>query len=146
MQKWRIIPSNQTIIRLVCVCLLLVNILNVSGCSTSQLTTSSSKNSILPVSDSAQLPQAIKQLLQQADDQYHQGLYKETLATLERAIRIKPRHAEIWSRMALVYLQQQKFQQAEQHAKRSNSYIKSNSSLENFNNDLIRKALAGQQL
>jgi len=93
--------------------------------------------SILPVADSAQMPSALSELMLKADQQYMQGQYPSALATLERAVRIKPRYPEIWSRMAQVYAQQGRAAQARQHAERSNSYIKSNDRLKTFNQQFI---------
>ncbi|VAW57839.1 hypothetical protein MNBD_GAMMA07-440, partial [hydrothermal vent metagenome] len=42
-----------------------------------------------------------------------------------------------WSRMAQVYLDQGKLEQAKQHAKRSNSVIKNNVQFKSFNNHII---------
>ena len=92
----------------------------------------------MPVADSAQLPDVIKSLISQSDKQYLNNDFAGALATLERAVRINPRYAEVWSRMAQVYLKQGKLEQARQHAKRSNSVIKNNDSLRKFNNKIIR--------
>jgi len=100
---------------------------------------------VLPVADSRHMPPVIKDLLRQADQQFLQGAYNDSLVTLERALRIKPRYPEIWSRMAQVYLYQGKFPQTRQHAERSNSYIKNNADLMYFNNKLIQNAREGIQ-
>lgn len=92
---------------------------------------------VLPVADNAQLPDVIKSLISQSDNQYLNNEFTGALATLERALRINPRYAEVWSRMAQIYLKQGKVQQAQQHAKRSNSVIKDNRSLREFNNAII---------
>jgi len=110
----------------------------ISACAPRIMDTDRSPESLLPVADSAQLPQVIRDLLQQADQQYLQGKPNEALVTLERAVRIKPRYPEIWSRMAQIYYQQNMLQQARQHAERSNSYIRNNPALREFNNQLIQ--------
>lgn len=104
-----------------------------------------SHDGVLPVADNRHMPAAIKGLLEQADQEFLQGEYNESLATLERALRIKPRSPETWSRMAQVYLYQGKFPQTRQHAERSNSYIKDNDDLKYFNEKLIQTAREGIQ-
>jgi len=96
--------------------------------------------SILPVPDSPKLPAVIKRLMTLADEQYHQSKTSDSIVTLERAIRIKPRYPEIWSRMAAVYAHLGKMSQAKQYAERSNSYIKNNHPLKSFNDDIINSA------
>lgn len=144
MQKWRYFPTNKTIIQLVWVAPFIMGALLLLSCTSSNIAKQSTQLSMLPVSDSHLLPQVIKSLLDQADTLYLQGRYTESLAALERAVRIKPRHAEIWSRMAQVYYKQNKFQQAEQHARRSNSYIQNNQPLKNYNDNLIQNAVKEQ--
>ena len=104
-----------------------------------------SHDGVLPVTDNRQMPAVIKGLLEQADQQFLQGEYNESLATLERALRIKPRYPETWSRMAQVYLYQGKFPQTRQHAERSNRYIKDNDDLQTFNDKPIQTAREGIQ-
>jgi len=96
-----------------------------------------SANNILPVADNRNLPDVIKSLIQQSDEQFMNHNLSGSLATLERAVRINPRHAEVWSRMAQIYLQQGNIEQAKQHAKRSNSVIKNNTPLKAFNDNII---------
>ncbi len=138
MQIRRIIISNQAFIRLIRFCsFFIVSLFLLSSCATPKPDTPEKPFSILPVTDSRQLPGVIVELLRQADTQYQQENFSSSLATLERAVRINPRYPEVWSRMAQVYLQQGKIEQARQHAKRSNSYIKNNALLQEFNNNLI---------
>jgi len=136
--------SAQTLIQLaISVCLLGFFLLT-SSCTVS--TGLGSKEgaienlSILPVADSPELPAVIKRLMNLADAQYHQSKISDSIVTLERAIRIKPRYPEIWSRMAAVYAHLDKMPQAKQYAERSNSYIKNNHPLKVFNDDIINSA------
>ncbi len=96
--------------------------------------------SILPVADNDDMPSALTDLMAQADQQYIKGEYQVALSTLERALRIKPRYPEVWSRMAQVYASQGETKQAQQHAERSNSYIKRNDALKAFNQQFIDTA------
>jgi len=125
--------------------LLPLSLLFLAGCAQFNLGQPTGHPGVLPVADSQQIPAVIADLLEQADQQFLQGEYNESLATLERAVRIKPRYAEVWSRMAQVYLHQGKFPQTRQHAERSNSYIKNNQDLKYFNNKLIHMAREGIQ-
>jgi Flp pilus assembly protein TadD len=144
MQVSRIYRTNQTFFQLIlslALCLLLL-----AGCAPKQPASMDATDSILPIADAANLPEVIQSLLTQSDSQYLKHNYSGALATLERALRISPRHAEIWSRMAQVYLQQGDLEQARQHAKRSNSVVKNNTLLKDFNNDIIElKKLTPQE-
>jgi len=117
----------------------LVSILLVAllGCVQPRQHVEVSANNILPVADNRNLPDVIKSLIQQSDEQFMNHNLSGSLATLERAVRINPRHAEVWSRMAQIYLQQGNIEQAKQHAKRSNSVIKNNTPLKAFNDNII---------
>lgn len=75
-----------------------------------------------------------------ADKQYFESSVSDAIATLERAIRIKPRYPEIWSRMAYIYAQLGQAAQASQYAERSNSYIKRNQLLKQFNDEFIQSS------
>jgi len=58
---------------------------------------------------------------------------------LQRALRISPKNAQLWSEMADVKLQQGKFSQAEQFARKSNS-VSSDSLLQLRNQEIIEQA------
>ena len=125
--------------------ILLILLSLLASCAQLNSGLNSGHDGVLPVADNRHMPAVIKGLLEQADQQFLQGEYNESLATLERALRIKPRSPETWSRMAQVYLYQGKFPQTRQHAERSNSYIKDNEGLKYFNNKLIQTAREGIQ-
>lgn len=147
MQIWRITISTQALVqlagRLTKSGLVALGISWLAACAQFNLGMPDSHDGVLPVADSRDFPPVIQGLLQQADQQFLQGEYNASLVTLERALRIKPRYPEIWSRMAQVYLYQGKFTQTRQHAERSNSYIKNNASLKYFNDKLIQNASEG---
>jgi len=144
MYYWRFNQSAQTLIQLVLLVFVLGLFLLTSSCSVGPGLGSKDELiehvSILPVPDSPELPAVIKRLMNLADQQFHQSKTADSIVTLERAIRIKPRYPEIWSRMAAVYAHLGKMPQAKQYAERSNSYIKNNRPLKSFNNDLINSA------
>jgi Tfp pilus assembly protein PilF len=144
MYHWRFIQSAQTLIQLVFLLSIAGLLLLTSSCAVGPGMGSKDELiqtvSILPVADSPELPAVIKRLMNLADEQYHQSKTSDSIVTLERAIRIKPRYPEIWSRMAAVYAHLGKMSQAKQYAERSNSYIKNNHPLKPFNDDLINSA------
>jgi len=116
---------------------LLVLLLWLGGCTQTRPGEADPANRVLPVEDSYDLPDVIKTLINQSDEQYLNQNLAGSLATLERAIRINPRHGEVWSRMAQVYLKLGNLEQAKQHAKRSNSVLKNNPQLKAFNDRII---------
>ena len=141
MQVSRIHRTYQTFIQLrpnnlILILLLQFSTLWLTACAP-QMISQQSETGILPVADNAQLPDVMKSLISQSDNQYLNNDFSGALATLERAVRINPRYAEVWSRMAQIYLTQGKVEQARQHAKRSNSVIKDNNQLRDFNNSII---------
>lgn len=134
--------SNQTIFQLAWVGAVLASLF-IAGCSGIPLPADSGQQktiataSILPVADSKELPAVIQNLMTLADQQYFDNRVDDAIVTLERAIRIRPRYPEIWSRMAYIYAQLGKQDQAFQYAQRSNSYINLNPRLKSFNDELI---------
>ena len=143
MYYWRFTQSAQTLIQLVLSLTIVGLLLLTTSCTVGPGLGSKDEIravSILPVPDSPELPAVIKRLMTLADEQYHQSKTSDSIVTLERAIRIKPRYPEIWSRMAAVYAHLGKMSQAKQYAERSNTYIKNNHPLKSFNDDLINSA------
>lgn len=143
MQKRWITISAQTIIQLVTVSVVSLVLFVSAGCSGLQTDQPPADSQVLPVTDPADMPQAIQKLVATADQQFINGQFNESLATLERAIRIKPRQAEVWSRMAKIYSRLEQHSQALQYARRSNGYIRNNPPLKQFNDALIESATAG---
>ncbi len=134
--------SNQTILQLALISAVLASLF-IAGCSGIPLPADSDQDapvataSILPVADSKELPAVILNLMTLADQQYFDNRVDDAIVTLERAIRIRPRYPEIWSRMAYIYAQRGKLDQAFEYAQRSNSYIDLNPRLKSFNDELI---------
>ena len=74
-------------------------------------------------------------------DQYDQSGNTEAAAdTLERALRIEPRNARLWSRLAAVRLQQGQADQAEQLALKSNALSQYNRQLQADNWRIVARA------
>ncbi len=83
---------------------------------------------------------AVVALLDRAD-QYDQSGNNEAAAdTLERALRIEPRNAGLWSKLAAVRLQQGQSEQAEQLALKSNALSHYNQQLKSENWRIIARA------
>lgn len=64
---------------------------------------------------------AIVALLQTAEDQQLDGHYEQAAAALERALRLEPRNAMLWHRLAQVRLSQGQWGNAMDFAAKSNS-------------------------
>ncbi len=77
----------------------------------------------LPVAPRAAAPQspAVVALLDNADRQAGSGKLDAAAAALERALRIEPRNALLWQRLADIRLRQQQPDQAESLALKSNT-------------------------
>jgi len=144
MYDWRFIQSTEKLIQLVFSFTFIGLLFVTSSCSVGPGVVTKEGQvqavSILPVADNPNLPAVIKRLMNLADEQFQQSKISDSILTLERAIRIKPRYPEIWSRMAAVYAHLGKMPQAIQYAKRSNSYINNKHPLKSFNDDLINSA------
>lgn len=87
---------------------------------------------------------AIKKLMKDALRWRDQGQSVKAVATLERALRIKPRNPFIWSELAQLRYSQQQYRQAESMALRSNHYTGANVELKRSNWRLIANARAKQ--
>lgn len=79
---------------------------------------------------------AVKDLWDQAEAARASGDYETAALKLERALRIEPNDAVMWSRLAEVHLAQGNSQQAENLAAKSNAITVDNSTL-NYRNWLI---------
>lgn len=87
---------------------------------------------------------AVVALLDNAGQQTRSGDLDAAAAALERALRLEPRNAEVWSRLAGIRLQQSQFDQAINLASKSNTLAGNNPTLVARNNRII--AQARQQL
>ncbi len=79
-------------------------------------------------------------LLKTARDQQASGNLTGAAATLERALRIEPRNAVVWSNLAKIRFSQKQYQRAASLATKSNSLARGNSTLKRSNWLLIAKA------
>lgn len=85
-------------------------------------------------------PSAVAALMQEADENSASGSLDNAAATLERAIRIQPRNALLWQKLAEVRLRQQQPGLAEDLAKKSNILAKSDKALTKKNWSIIAQA------
>jgi tetratricopeptide (TPR) repeat protein len=92
-----------------------------------------------PAAASTSLPPAADTLARQAEQQRQSGDYVGAAATLERALRIAPREAYLWNRLARVRLEQGLPAQAQNFASRSNS-LSSDATLKQDNGRVIAAA------
>jgi len=79
-------------------------------------------------------------LLDEADRYAQKGRPERAVATLERALRIEPRNAQLWHRLARVRFQQGQFEQVVNLAARSNSLAGNDTRLRAANWRLIGTA------
>lgn len=83
------------------------------------------------------LPAAAASLATQAEQQRERGDYVAAAATLERAIRIQPREAYLWNRLARVRLDQKNYTQASSLAQKSNALSKDQAQIKEDNWGMI---------
>ena len=83
---------------------------------------------------------AVVALLGQADSYRRAGDTGNEAATVERALRIEPKNARLWSRLAAIRLDQGQPQQAEQLALKSNSLAAGDRRLQSRNWQLVARA------
>ena len=79
-------------------------------------------------------------LMNEADSYAQQGDTARASSTIERALRIEPRNALLWQRLAKVRLQQQQWQQAIALARKSNALAAQNRQLQSENWGIIAQA------
>lgn len=83
---------------------------------------------------------AVIDLIQTAEQQRHRGDMPGAAATLERALRIEPRNAYLWNRLANVRLSQERYTQVENLAAKSNALAAADRDLRRENWQLIARA------
>lgn len=83
---------------------------------------------------------AVLAMLKKADGQLQTGQLDGAVATLERALRLEPRNAWIWHRLAALRLQQGNMQQAINMAAKSNALIGEDNPLRAHNDSIIARA------
>lgn len=87
---------------------------------------------------------AVQVLMRRAEDQRSAGDYAAAAASLERGLRIEPRNARLWNRLAHVRSEQGQVQRVEQFAAKSNALAGNDDGLRADNWQLIAEARATQ--
>lgn len=87
---------------------------------------------------------AVVALLERADQQYATRDLDAAAASLERALRIEPRNAVLWHKLAAIRLEQGQSAQAVQLASKSNSFAGGDTRLQARNWRLIATARRAQ--
>jgi predicted Zn-dependent protease len=87
---------------------------------------------------------AVLALLDDAEKQIQGGQVELAAAGLERALRLEPKNALLWSRLAEIRLIQKNWQQAYVLANKSNSLAQENRLLQRQNWQIIAQAKAAQ--
>jgi hypothetical protein len=85
---------------------------------------------------------AVVALLSGAERKRAGGEFDAAVAALERALRIEPRNALLWHRLALIRFEQKRYTQAMDLAARSNSLPHADARLREANRALIQRAKA----
>lgn len=94
----------------------------------------------LPPPATASSGGAVVALLDQAEGYHRAGDVGNEAATIERALRIDPRNASLWHRLANVRLDQGRAQEAVQLALKSNALAGDNRALQVSNWQLVARA------
>ncbi|MCU7959910.1 MAG: tetratricopeptide repeat protein [gamma proteobacterium symbiont of Bathyaustriella thionipta] len=84
--------------------------------------------------------QAVLSLQAKSEEQARSGNISGAVSTLERALRIEPKNARLWNRLAHLRLEQGQFQQAGDLAGKSNALAQNDSNLKRDNWLLISLA------
>ena len=82
---------------------------------------------------SASMGSAASSLMSKAEQQQQTGDLAGAASTLERALRIEPRNALLWNRLANVRLEQQRYALASELASKSNAFAGSDNALKSNN-------------
>lgn len=83
---------------------------------------------------------AVQALVKRAEDQRASGQLVAAAASLERALRIEPKNAVLWNRLAHIRFEQKQFSLASSLAAKSNAFAGADQSLRADNNRLISRA------
>jgi cytochrome c-type biogenesis protein CcmH/NrfG len=79
-------------------------------------------------------------LMSRVERHEQQAQWEKAAALLERALRIEPRNAFLWHRLAKIRLQQGRYAMAESLAQKSNALAGDNKTLKQRNAELIEAA------
>lgn len=110
--------------------------LSISGCTSNPAGTASPHQ----IGVTPDTGRAVAALLAKADQQEYQAHWEQAAALLERALRIEPRNARLWHRLAKIRLQEGRYGMAESLAQKSNALAKDDEELKRANAELIEAA------
>lgn len=79
-------------------------------------------------------------MLEKAEAYVQMRRFDLAITTLERALRMEPRNAWIWNRLAVAHLEERNRQQAVHLATKSNALISADHPLRPLNNTIIARA------
>jgi len=94
----------------------------------------------LPPQDRVIVSSVVRDLMKKAQNQRQSGDFDGAANSLERALRIEPRNAQIWSRLAGVRYSQESWKKAIQLAAKSNTLAGQNKTLRRENWYLMSNA------
>ena len=97
---------------------------------------------MMEISSEQDTRRATSSLLAKADIQERAQNWERAAAFLERALRIEPRNAQLWHRLAQVRLQQGQYHLAESLAQKSNALARDNDQLQQRNARILKQARA----
>lgn len=83
---------------------------------------------------------AVATLLAQVSSREDKAQWERAAALLERALRIEPRNAHLWHRLAKIRLQQGRYGMAESLAQKSSALAKGDAELKQRNTEIINAA------
>ena len=92
------------------------------------------------VNSSSSANAAVTSLVSSADNSIKHGDYRAASAAIERALRLDPKNADLWHRLAQVRLRQSEYAQVESLSLKSNALSNGNKPLMARNWSLIGKA------
>ena len=97
---------------------------------------------MMDISSEQDTHRATSSLLAKVDIQEGAQNWERAAALLERALRIEPRNAQVWHRLAQVRLQQGQYHLAESLAQKSNALARDDVQLQEKNTRLLKQARA----
>ena len=105
-------------------------------------TTPASRTSQVQISSEQDAGRATTSLLAKVDLQEKEAHWERAAALLERALRIEPRNAQLWYRLARIHLQQGQYHRAISLAEKSNALARDDAELQMKNERILKQARA----
>ena len=115
----------------------------ISGCAMAPPASHPPTSSEQAESGEGQANNAVVALLDDAKAREQAGAYEQAAAVLERALRLEPRNAMLWHRLARLRLKQGQWRNAADLAAKSNSLAGGDGELQSWNWAVIAEARQG---